>query len=297
VRLASGWARGHQWRARALAHDGQLEAAVDAAIRATSDRSSWAALLLLSSLREISGEDLLAQDAAEKALRMAPEEPRLLRSHARIQEAEREFEGAADAWRRAAAAARASPSPDARFAEACERAVRDCARLSKLDERWEEIESGKLAPQGAAELILCAEVAACREEFALAGRLLGQALEKDDAPAGSERDALLLTAAVNAARAGGWEGAGGFNISDEAAAELRGRALGWSRELLESLRKRGGGREVLWEVARWKMLASLSGVRDREGLERFPDDEAKDWTALWGDVDRLHRQLRKGGAR
>ena len=44
---------------------------------------------------------------------------------------------------------------------------------------------------------------------------------------------------------------------------------------------------VVQTLQHWQEDADLAGVRDADALAKLPEDERKDWQALWADVDAL----------
>jgi hypothetical protein len=76
---------------------------------------------------------------------------------------------------------------------------------------------------------------------------------------------------------------------DEARARFRAQALAWLRADLTAWRRQPQARAplVVQAFRHWQADPDLAGVRDEAALKALPDDERKDWQALWAEVDRL----------
>ena len=112
--------------------------------------------------------------------------------------------------------------------------------------------------------------------------------------------AAIYTAAVSPNRkrlAVHWHPPAGFtgvyDASGKEQARLRGQALGWLREDLAAWTKLAAGGKpdakarITNAMNEWRMDDDFVGVRDKEALEKLPDDERRDWQKLWADVDAL----------
>jgi eukaryotic-like serine/threonine-protein kinase len=78
-----------------------------------------------------------------------------------------------------------------------------------------------------------------------------------------------------------------------AKAKLRAQALDWLKAELAGLAKahESGTRETKPTLIRtmeyWKNAPDFTGVREPNALAKLPEDERKNWQALWADVERL----------
>jgi serine/threonine-protein kinase len=169
-----------------------------------------------------------------------------------------------------------------------------------LADRWEEISAPGFAPIDAEEADRCFRAAAARDRPALSARFAKRAVDLDPGrgPGSPGFHAYLR----ETARAGSYEGDDGMELSDEEGAMFRARALSWLREHIEKLRSAVDSgamprHEALWAAALLMMDDGLSGLRGREGLSRFSDEEEVAWTAIWKEVDTLHRELMEARGR
>jgi hypothetical protein len=86
------------------------------------------------------------------------------------------------------------------------------------------------------------------------------------------------------------------DLPDKVVCLLRRQALGWLRADLALYAQRAesdeaGRRLVRQRLACWQQDADLASVRDRDALDRLPDDERAGWRRLQEEVGRLLRTV------
>jgi serine/threonine-protein kinase len=115
----------------------------------------------------------------------------------------------------------------------------------------------------------------------------------EDVPAGARS-----SAARAAALAGCGQGRDADQLSDKERAHWRRQALDWLRQDLtwwgEQLDngKAQTSAQVGLRLQRWRSDPDLAGVRAKDALARFPDEERERWARFWSDVDALLRRAR-----
>lgn len=113
----------------------------------------------------------------------------------------------------------------------------------------------------------------------------------DDLAAANRR--LAATAAVVASAGGGGDAK---NLDQETRRQMRERALAWlvvERDALVSAANGGasGARSTAGSVAREMLRSqSLASVRDKEALDRLPEDERVGWESVWESLRTLDAQ-------
>jgi len=72
----------------------------------------------------------------------------------------------------------------------------------------------------------------------------------------------------------------------------RRQALEWLRQDLAWCSKRlnDGNTQVLQWPRRWQGDPSFASVRAKDGLDKLPDEERRNWQQFWSDVDALLRR-------
>jgi Flp pilus assembly protein TadD len=168
--------------------------------------------------------------------------------------------------------------------------VRRCERLFEMESRLPALLRGDTAPASASECAEFASVCRTKRLYATAARLYADAF--DNLPSQPRYDA-----ARSAALAAAGQGEDARALPDKEVVRLRRQALSWLRAELALLVKRAaGGDAAAKQLARqqmqhWQQDADLASVRDREALDRLPDDERDAWRQLWADVADLLKKL------
>jgi serine/threonine-protein kinase len=169
------------------------------------------------------------------------------------------------------------------------RQLQYCKRLLVLEGQLPAIVSGEKNPANAAEGLEFAWICQGTKQYGAAVRLYTGSL-----PADAKQPAPRFNAACCAVLA-----AAVLEPEDNERPRLRRKALAWLRADLDLWTKRADAsqaesgalvRRILWA---WQNNPALASVRDRDGLEKFPDEERRDWEKLWADVDELLGRVRQ----
>jgi tetratricopeptide (TPR) repeat protein len=169
-------------------------------------------------------------------------------------------------------------------------------RQMALSKRFPAMLRGEDPPKDNTERVALAQHASGRARFALATRLLAQALESDP-KLGDDREAQLrYAAACDAILGANGQDKDEPPPDDDSKARLRRQALEWLRtelsawgKMIESGQPHAGA-VVSVRLQNWKENDALAGVRIADRLARFSPDEQKAWRSLWADVDSLLRR-------
>jgi tetratricopeptide (TPR) repeat protein len=140
-----------------------------------------------------------------------------------------------------------------------------------------------------------------QRRFVAATRSFGDAFAADPKLAADLNRQLRYRAAGCAARAAAGEGEDAKGLPDKVRLGLRRQALAWLREDLAQYRKLAESTEatakqtVRQHLGRWQVDAALATVRGPAALDRLPDNERRQWRALWDDVAALLKKAEAGG--
>ena len=169
--------------------------------------------------------------------------------------------------------------------------VAEAEHLVAQSNRLPAILRGDDKPRDNSERLSFAQMAYDRKQYAAAVRLWSDALAIDPKLADRRQDPPRYNAACAAAMAAAGMDKGDPSPDDAAKTRHRAQALDslkaelsvWTK-LLES-----GPPEtrsvILQSLQHWKQDTDLAGVRDVEALAKLPEDERKEWRALWAKVD------------
>jgi hypothetical protein len=176
--------------------------------------------------------------------------------------------------------------------------LQEVERLSALERRLSAVLRGEAEPAGAGEQLalgqLCQQV---RQRYATAARFYAGAFAADPRLAADLRSGYRYDAACNAALAAAGRAADAKNLPDKAQLMLRRQALGWLRAdlvlyaMLARREEPAAKRFVRERLANWQRDGDVASVRDKEALDRLPDDERKEWGRLWDEVAALLKQV------
>jgi serine/threonine-protein kinase len=171
--------------------------------------------------------------------------------------------------------------------------LRQAERCVELDAELPAFLQGDAKPKDAAEQIELAQLCMLKRWFAAAARFYADAFTAKPDWASDVMAAHRYAAAWNAAQAG----CGGSDdpAKPDAAeqARLRRQAQSWLRDNLATWTKLADDGKpadkasIKRTMEYWRSDGGLAGVRDKEALEKLPDDERKDWQKLWADVAAL----------
>jgi tetratricopeptide (TPR) repeat protein len=175
-------------------------------------------------------------------------------------------------------------------------------RMRELLRRLPDVLAGRAEPKGPAEAIGFAELCGqpFQERFASAVRLYETAFAADLALAENLAAAHRYDATCFAARAARGDG---IDAPAEPAARvaLRAKALTWLRADLAATQKKAspgdaaGRKFAVDNLSHWLEDSDLVGVRDAAPLAALPDDERKEWLALWDAVRAERDKARRPG--
>ncbi len=130
--------------------------------------------------------------------------------------------------------------------------------------------------------------------------LLAVALAADPKLAEDLGAGLRSRAARTAAVAGSGGGADGAGLSEEERGRWRQQARAWLGQDLVAWSKRLHGaapaeRAVVQKtLTLWREHHDLAELRDASALEKLPPAEAREWHALWNEVDVVFQRAREG---
>jgi serine/threonine protein kinase len=162
-----------------------------------------------------------------------------------------------------------------------------------MDARLAAVMKGDQSPRDNGERLQLAQRAYDKALHASAARLWTEALAADPSLADDRQSQHRYNAACAAALAGCGQGKDDPRPDDAAKAKLRRQAHDWLRRELAAWAKilESVAADMKANVAptlqHWKADADLAGIRDEKELAKLPEDERKDWRALWAEVDTL----------
>jgi hypothetical protein len=165
--------------------------------------------------------------------------------------------------------------------------VRQAERRVELDAKLPAFLQGDAKPKDAVEQIELAQVCKFKRWHAAAARFCADAFTAKpdlvrDLNAGHRYNAALVAALAGCGRCED-------RVKPDAAEQvrLRRQALAWLRDDLAAWAKIADGGKptekalVKQKMDQWRSDPDLAGVRDKEALDKLPDDERKDWQKLW----------------
>jgi hypothetical protein len=173
-------------------------------------------------------------------------------------------------------------------------------RFADLDRDLPAFLAGERKPAGPTQqlelAVLCQHPA--RRLYAASARFYAGAFAADGALA--ENDVGHRTnAACVAVLAGLGQGEDRTKPADTERARLRRQALDWLRADLVARTKRvEGGKPqdratAIGKLTHWGKDPDLAAVRDKDGLDRLPEDERQAWQQFWADTAALLQQAQK----
>jgi serine/threonine-protein kinase len=129
--------------------------------------------------------------------------------------------------------------------------------------------------------------------YAVSSRCYSDAFDADPTLAAGPEGFNRYNAACAAALAGCGAGEGVAWLDRKERAHFRKQALDWLRADAEARGKRlkserpGESAAARRALTHWQSDRDLAGVRDKNALEKLPEDERKDWQKLWAEVEAL----------
>jgi serine/threonine protein kinase len=164
--------------------------------------------------------------------------------------------------------------------------------LASFERRLPALLKGEDRPKGVHDQLQIGKMCLDTGRFAAAAKFLGDALVAD-LELGEDRLSLRVIAAQAAVLASIGRGRDDPSSDDAAKVKLRGQALVWLEAELDKWSRllESGPIDSRPRIAQslelWKSSAGLTSIRDREILAKLPEDERKEWQALWAEVDAL----------
>jgi tetratricopeptide (TPR) repeat protein len=172
-------------------------------------------------------------------------------------------------------------------------------RMLALANRLPAIFKGEDKPTDNAERLVFAMMCYDRKHYCAGVRLWAEAFASDPKLGEDLEAESRYNAACTAALAAAGQGIDDPPPDDAAKAKLRAQALDWLKaELTAWARVLESGppqaRAVVEETLKqWKQDTDFAGIRDVKELAKLPEDERKQWRALWADLDALIKRATK----
>jgi len=172
-------------------------------------------------------------------------------------------------------------------------AVRRCERFTKLDGILGGVRAETVT---ATDPVAALELAAFAQQHKnwphTAVRLAEKAFTSNPKLAADLSDGHRLTAARAAAAASTGRGDDAERLDSAEKTRLRKLALGWLRADLEVWKPRAANPirstpDPIHELQHWLRDPDLAGLRDKDALEKLPEEERNEWSALWAEVEEL----------
>jgi serine/threonine-protein kinase len=194
--------------------------------------------------------------------------------------------------------------PSHRLRPLVTRQLQFCQLLLDLNGRLLALLAGNDEPVAPAERVTLAELCQVyKKRYATAARFFADAFAADPKLAADLDRHYRYNAACSAALAAAGQGEDAGLIPDKVALGLRRQALAWLRADLAAYRQlltRGPDANlrnvVRQRLAHWQQDSDLAALRDKDALDKLPEDEQKSWRELWDEVARLLQQANADGA-
>jgi serine/threonine-protein kinase len=171
--------------------------------------------------------------------------------------------------------------------------------LAGARDKLPAFQDGSYTPASNAERLDLAEWCRIRKLPGASTRLYAEALAADAKLATGFGAGPRFDAACSAALAAAGRGEDAATLDDLERAGLRKQALDWLRAELALIRRlfegvtRTARTPAQNMLRRWQWNRDLAGIRDPEALARLPEDERKEWEALWAEVQALLDRAQK----
>jgi tetratricopeptide (TPR) repeat protein len=177
--------------------------------------------------------------------------------------------------------------------------VAEAERLAALEARWPAVRNGHSALDNQ-ERLFFADLAYHQKHFATAARLWTEAFASD-AELLADRRASYAYRAARAAILAAAKGDDDPPPDESAKARFRAQALDLFKDELDAWSDtldKGPAKDrplVPLALDPWRAEPDLASVRDADALTQLPEEDQKNWRALWSDVDALLRKSRGKG--
>jgi serine/threonine-protein kinase len=171
--------------------------------------------------------------------------------------------------------------------------LRTCEHWLELEPKLPRILTGEVQPVSAAERLEYAQLCQLKKLHAGAVQLYAKAFAADPKIADDRKAQHRYDAACCAALAGSGQGKDADKLDAKERARWRQQALDWLRDDLAAYGKllEGGKPEdrtlVQQRLQHWRQDRDLTGIRDKEALDKLPAPEREACLKLWTDVDAL----------
>jgi serine/threonine-protein kinase len=178
--------------------------------------------------------------------------------------------------------------------------LRLCERGQALDAKLPALLKGEAKPADAAERIDLAQL--CQEHKALyvaSARFYTEAFALEPKLAADLDHHHRYNAACAAALAADGQGKDAAKLDAKEKTRQRRQALDWLRADLAAYAKLAAGNDdkqtqaMEQSLAHWQQDPDLASVRDKNALDRLPEQERSEWRKLWADWDALLQNVRK----
>jgi tetratricopeptide (TPR) repeat protein len=165
--------------------------------------------------------------------------------------------------------------------------VRNCEQMAHAEQELLRILAGSAEPGDAGKRYQWALLCFQTRRYVAAARLAGEAFGADGKLADNFGSGYRYRAATAAALAGAGQGRDAGNLTTDAQAALRRRALDWLNADLAAWRSHGEKSQRARALRSWQADKALAGYRDEKGLASLPGAERAAWRGLWTDVEML----------
>jgi tetratricopeptide (TPR) repeat protein len=171
-------------------------------------------------------------------------------------------------------------------------------RLAAARDRLAAFRNGSYTPASNAERLALAEWCQVKKLHHTAAGLYADAFAADPKLADDLGAPHRYNAACYAALAAAGQGEDAARLDEKERARLRQRALDWLRADLALRGKRlQSGKPtdraaVHSAMQHWQIDTDLAGLRDKDALDRLPDQEQKAFAQLWADVEALLKEAK-----
>jgi Tfp pilus assembly protein PilF len=173
-----------------------------------------------------------------------------------------------------------------------------CALLGTWEAKLLDVLAGKAQPKDNIERISMITICSLQKRYAAAAKLYTAAFAADKKLAEDRHSRHRFAAAEHAARAAAGLGIDGDKLNAEEKTKLRKLALEWLRgDLDQNARLLEGAQAsvtfAIWtDVDRWPKSLAFASIRDKEWLDKYPEDEQKLCREFWADVERLLQRIK-----
>jgi serine/threonine-protein kinase len=169
--------------------------------------------------------------------------------------------------------------------------LRQCQRGLELEPKLPRILAGEIQLGNAAERLEYAELCQLKKLHVGAAQLYAKVFAADPKMAGALKTPYRYNAACCAALAGSGQGKDADKLDAKERARWRRQALDWLRADLSAYGKllEGGkpeaGTLVQQRLQQWRQDRDLTGIRDKDAVDKLPAQQREACQRLWADVE------------